>query len=104
MNQTLQAFITSTGSGVVTLATHANPDARIRVVSAILNGAGTASTITFQDGDTAISPVFNIGVNALTILQPNNNGWFSTSAGNDLKINFGASGLAILINYIITYE
>lgn len=104
MDQVLRAFITSTGAGTVTLATPPNSNSRIRVISAILNGASTASTIELLDDATAISPTFNVGIDAINVLQPNSNGWFTTSIGNDLKVDFGASGLSIAITYITTYE
>lgn len=79
---------------------------KIRVLGLVLHGGDTAgSAVTLNTkpsgSGTAISPVFELGINQSVVLPEGNAGWFETTAGQGLSITTGAgSTTGIQIIYV----
>lgn len=79
---------------------------KIRVLGLVLHGGDTAgSAVTLNTkpsgAGTAISPVFELGINQSVVLPQSDNGWFETTAGQGLSITTGAgSTTGIQIIYV----
>jgi hypothetical protein len=79
---------------------------KIRVLGIVFHGGDTAgSAVTLNTkpvgAGTAISPVFELGINQSVVLPQSDNGWFETAAGEGLSITTGAgSTTGIQIIYV----
>lgn len=79
---------------------------KIRVLGLVLHGgdsAGSAVTLNTKPSGsgTAISPVFELGINQSVVLPQSKDGWFETTAGQGLSITTGAgSTTGIQIIYV----
>ena len=79
-------------------------NAIIKVVSLVMVAGGTATTATFNSkgsgAGTAISCLFANGANGGAVLNRNDDGWFSTNAGEALSITTGGgAATGVLVNY-----
>lgn len=94
----LTAKISTASSGALT-AIAAVTGKVIQVYKIILVAAGT-TTVTMQDGATALTGAMSMAVGIPLILSFDGNPWFTTTAGNAFEIS---NGSAIQISGIVYY-
>ena len=74
---------------------------KIRVLWVIFLAGATATDITLQSNNTAISPLFANGANGGAVLPFNPFGWLETASGEALKATTGAgSTTGIAVGYV----
>lgn len=74
---------------------------KIRVLALFMLCGATATDITLQSNNTAISPLFANAANGGAVLPFNSFGWFETTAGQALKASTGAgSATGLLVLYV----
>jgi hypothetical protein len=83
------------------------PGRRIKVLSAVIQGGGTATTITFNSkgtgAGTAISATFALGINGNLPIPVGPSSWFDTVAGQALTCTTGA-GATVGVQLIVGLE
>lgn len=73
-------------------------DTRVRVLGFQISCGGTASTVQFKSGSTAIGPVFQNSISS----SVSERGWFQTAAGQALNVDTGTgSNTGVLVLYAL---